>query len=62
MEPYQRSDGVWMVPSVSYDRERDIRASGYRELTPDHPRYAEWTEWLEADRGWAGRVAERLPG
>ena len=62
MDPYQRNDGVWMVPSVYRDKERDITATGYTELTPDHPQYADWREWLAATEAatWAGQVADRL--
>lgn len=64
MEAYKRGDGVWMVPTESYDKEHEIRASGYRELTPDHPMYDEWTQYLrdQAAGTWEARVEQSLRG
>ena len=53
-----------MVPSVYRDRERDITATGYTELTPNHPQYTDWQAWIQAEEQatWAGQVSDRLPG
>jgi hypothetical protein len=62
MDPYRREDGTWMVPSTYRDPERDITATGYTELTPDHPQYQEWRQWLDAEQpDWAQTVAGRMP-
>lgn len=57
MEPWQRvEDGVWMVPTrVEGD---GVVGTAWRELTPDHPMYEEWTAYIRSL--WARRVDEQI--
>lgn len=56
-QPWQDEDGRWMVPTR-------VEAGGtvgfaWVELTPDHPLYQEWREYIQnqATDAWAKRVA-----
>ena len=53
-EPYQNSDGTWMVPTRAENADGTAVGFGWAELTPEHPMYEEWMQYIR--RQWVHAV------
>jgi len=62
-EPWKREDGTWMVPARVESEDGQTIGHGWQELTPDHPQYRDWVQYIaQMGDGWARRIADALPG
>jgi hypothetical protein len=52
------NDGGWWVPAAVEVEGMDVKGDGFIKLSPTHPRYAEWREYIANQ--WAQIAADEV--